>query len=135
MLPGRPGAPLLSGVPAGWPLFGEVATMVEKWRASVLGTAVALGVAAAWLFAADRPSLQERRDALTKTAQAGNYRDAYEGLRKLALDPGNDGPEVGRDLDLAITCLQQLGRSDEIDDFREAVITAHKQNWRLLEAA
>src|SRR5262249_20264199 len=71
----------------------------------------------------------------TKTFQAGNYKDAYEGLRKLALDPKNDRLQVGGDLELAIRCLQQLGRTDEIDDFREAVIEVHKQNWRLLETA
>src|SRR5262249_40920871 len=32
-------------------------------------------------------------------------------------------------------CLQQLGRADEIDEFREGVITAHAKNWRLLETA
>src|SRR5262249_24361148 len=32
-------------------------------------------------------------------------------------------------------CLGQLGRTDEIDAFRDAVIAAHKDNWRLLQAA
>src|SRR6202040_2591436 len=30
---------------------------------------------------------------------------------------------------------QNLGRADEIDEFREAVIAVHKENWRLLETA
>lgn len=34
-----------------------------------------------------------------------------------------------------MSCLQNLGRSDEIDEFREAVIEVHKQNWRLLDTA
>ena len=32
-------------------------------------------------------------------------------------------------------CLTQLGRVEEIDAFREAVIAVHKDNWRLLQAA
>jgi uncharacterized protein YfaS (alpha-2-macroglobulin family) len=67
--------------------------------------------------------------------EAGNFKDAYEGLRKLALDPADDPLQVGHDLDTAVTCLQRLGRTDEVDDFREAVIAAHKGNWRLLETA
>ena len=38
----------------------------------------------------------------------------------------------GSDLQQAIYCLSSLGRSDEIDAFREAVIQVHKENWRLL---
>src|SRR5207248_5763187 len=56
-------------------------------------------------------------------------------LRKLALDPNDDPMKVGSDLELAVTCLRNLGRVDEIDDFREAVIAAHAKNWRLLKAA
>src|SRR5206468_3287873 len=37
--------------------------------------------------------------------------------------------------ELALTALQRLGRVDEADDFREAVIVVHKDNWRLLDAA
>ena len=65
----------------------------------------------------------------------GNYKDAYEGYRALALDPRTDPNRVGSDLQQAVTCLAQLGRVDEIDDFREAVIAVHKDNWRLLQAA
>jgi uncharacterized protein YfaS (alpha-2-macroglobulin family) len=88
-----------------------------------------------WLLGADGPPQQVRRDGLLKAEQAGNVRDAYEGFRKLALDPKDDPLQVGADLDHAVACLQRLGRSDEIDAFREAVIDVHKQNWRLLEAA
>jgi uncharacterized protein YfaS (alpha-2-macroglobulin family) len=107
--------------------------MLAMSKGKFLGVLVAVA-AAAWLFAG-QPSQQEQRDKLHKTMQAGNWKDAYDGLRKLALDPKDDPAKVGDDLTQAITCLQNLGRMDEIDDFREAVIDVHKKNWRLLESA
>ena len=68
-------------------------------------------------------------------ANAGNYKDAYEDLRKIALDPKVDPLKVSVDLTTGISCLVQLGRVDEIDEFREGVIDAHKTNWRLLDTA
>jgi uncharacterized protein YfaS (alpha-2-macroglobulin family) len=76
-----------------------------------------------------------RRQAATKTMQAGNYNEAYQVFRRLALDPNDDPLKVGGDLDAAVNCLQQLGRVDESDDFREQVIAAHPKNWRLLATA
>jgi uncharacterized protein YfaS (alpha-2-macroglobulin family) len=110
--------------------------MIRTWRLRVLSSALVLGLAALWLFAADGPaSRKERRESAHKLQQQGNYRDAYDILRKLALDPADDPGEVGGDLTHAIGCLQPLGRDDEIDDFREGVIAAHKDNWRLLDTA
>ena len=53
----------------------------------------------------------------------------------ITLDPNDDPKLVGRDLQQAVQCLTQLGRVEEIDAFREAVIAVHKDNWRLLQAA
>ena len=78
---------------------------------------------------------QPRRDALQKTFRDGNFKDAYEGFRKLALDPDDEPLKVGEDLDMATQCLRRLNRTDEIDAFREAVIKLHAGNWRLLWAA
>jgi len=100
----------------------------------MLGVILAIG-GAVWLFGADSPPEKEHRENLKKASQAGNYKEAYDGLRKLALDPKVDRKEVLDDLDMAITCLRHLGRIDEIDDFREAVIAIHKDNWRLLDRA
>jgi uncharacterized protein YfaS (alpha-2-macroglobulin family) len=106
--------------------------MHGKRTALVLGiTGLSLSMVV-WLAAADGPN-SAQRDKLMKAYQAGNFRDAYDGLRKLALDPQVDPAKVSDDLNTAITCLQRLGRIDEIDEFREAVIETHKNNWRLLE--
>ena len=78
---------------------------------------------------------QQRRDALQKTFQDGNYKEAYEGFRKLTLEPEVHPRLVGRDLEMATQCLERLNRVDEIDEFREAVIKLHAENWRLLWAA
>ena len=98
----------------------------------VAGPLVLMAVAAAGLLDAKQPVSREQCD---KLAQQGNFKDAYAGYRALALDPKDDPMLVGRDLHQAISCLVNLGRTDEIDAFREAVIEVHKDNWRLLEAA
>jgi hypothetical protein len=81
------------------------------------------------------PAQDAQRKQLRSAVHAGNYRDAYEGFRALALDRYDDPLGVAQDLTEGIQCLQQLGRWDEIDDFREAVIAVHRNNWRLLQAA
>jgi uncharacterized protein YfaS (alpha-2-macroglobulin family) len=108
--------------------------MVGKWRVGLLALVSVLAVGAVWLLAADAPQ-QQRRDGLMKAFQAGNYKDAYDGLRKLALDPAADPLQVGNDLVTGINSLRNLGRTDEVDEFREAVIAVHAKNWRLLDTA
>ena len=101
----------------------------------ILTGALALTMAVVWNLSAGSPSHRRQRDSMTKLFQAGNYKDAYEGLRKLALDKANDPLEVGKDLDLGVASLVKLGRIDEADDFREAVAAVHAKNLRLLETA
>jgi len=109
--------------------------LAASWRA-VAVRGLLFPFAVALLVVGAEPAKPEaRRDALLKQFTAGNYKDAYEGLRKLALDPQDDRSKVGEDLSTAVTCLQYLGRSDEIDAFREAVIQVHEKNWRLLDTA
>ncbi len=79
-------------------------------------------------------SIVDQRAAATKQMAAGNFRDAYEGFRKLALDRNNKKP-LGSDLASAVNCLRRLGRVAEIDEFREQVVETHATNWRLLSAA
>ena len=97
--------------------------------------AAAFVAAVALLVHETRSSPDEPRGRAQKDFQAGNFRDALEQFRKLALDPKDDERRVGGDLTAGITCLERLGREDEVDAFREAVIRAHQKNWRLLHAA
>jgi uncharacterized protein YfaS (alpha-2-macroglobulin family) len=109
--------------------------MRGKQRVGALAALVLLaGVTITWLMAANKAQ-EQTRDSATRAYNAGNYKDAYQVLHKLALDPKNDPMQVGKDLDLAVQCQRQLGNVDEIDDFRETVIAAHAKNWRLLQTA
>jgi uncharacterized protein YfaS (alpha-2-macroglobulin family) len=109
--------------------------MSPKWKLRVSIVTIVMALVVAWRLTAGGPPSDEQRQTLYKAIDAGNFKDAYEGLRKIALDPRDDALKVGTDLTKAIFCLTRLGRSDEIDAFREAVIEVHKSNWRLLASA
>ena len=86
-------------------------------------------------FAAQTDAGQRRASALS-ALQKGNWKDAYEGgFGILATDPDDDAMLVSDDLTNGIQCLQNLGRSDEVDEFREKTIATHATNWRLLATA
>lgn len=67
--------------------------------------------------------------------QAGNYMDAYQKYRAQVLDPKTPARQVGEDLQMALDCLRQLGRQDEMDELREKAVALHEGNWRLLKVA
>ncbi|MCC7474555.1 MAG: alpha-2-macroglobulin [Pirellulales bacterium] len=73
-------------------------------------------------------------DRLLKLQVESNHKDAFEGLRVLAL--GSDiGPEErARAYSAGVECLKQLNRVDEIDAFREQVVVVGKKEWRTLSA-
>ena len=54
-------------------------------RVGVLAAMIALGLGISWLGAAESP---KDRDASMKLMADGNFKDAYDGLRKLARDQG-----------------------------------------------
>jgi len=105
-----------------------------RWLCVPTAMSIALGLFAAALAGEPEDSRMQRQ-AVQKAYKDGNFNDAYQGLRRLALDPNDDPRQVGADLDLATQCLVRLNRVDEIDAFREAVIEVHGNNWRLLWAA
>ena len=100
--------------------------VIVMMLSTVLAAAVAIG------RRANEPGERERAD---KLFTQGNYKDAYEVYRTIALDPKTEPDRVGNDFKRAVECLRQLGRVDEVDAFREAVIAVHHANWRLLQAA
>src|SRR4051794_31737574 len=74
-------------------------------------------------------------DQLLKLQVDGNHKDAYDGLRRFVLEK-KDAPaaDLVKAFNAAVTCLPALNRSDELDEFREKAIAAHKNDWLLLMA-
>ena len=97
--------------------------------------ALVLILGSVWVAAAEKTASQSQRPEFEKAMKDGNFRDAYDGFRKLALDPNNDSAQVSGDLRKGIEALRQLGRHSEIDEFLEGAVAAHRRNWRLLETA
>jgi uncharacterized protein YfaS (alpha-2-macroglobulin family) len=97
----------------------------------VLFLSAATGV---WILAADPPPPEKRREEAAKLFTQGNFKEAYDALRLLALDPKNNPAKVGDDLTMAVGALERLGRTDEVDEFREAVAGAWPQSWRVQAA-
>ena len=102
-------------------------------RACLLMGGLACLAVGVYIGAAETPSIETRRETSRKQFNEGNFNDAYKGLRAIALDDKNKA--AGGDLTLAIQALTQLGRVDEIDEFREAVVAIHKADWRTLLSA
>ena len=65
-----------------------------KRQILILGIALLMVASVGRRLAAQAPSLQEQRGKLTQAFQAGNYKEAYEGLRKLALDAKDDPQQI-----------------------------------------
>lgn len=100
-----------------------------------LVSVITLAVASFWLIAEDKPAPTGGRDVAQKLLKDGNFNDAYQIYRKLALDPKTAANRVGDDLSNAINCLANLGRIDEADALIEASVDAQPKNWRLLRSA
>src|SRR6185437_3379663 len=106
-----------------------------KIALSILLAGLLAGGAYLAAAAAGEKSPQEKREAADAAVKKGNFKDAFNLFSGLALDPADDAGKVSHDLTQAIVCLNRLGRVEEIDDFREKVISAHAHNWRLLQTA
>jgi uncharacterized protein YfaS (alpha-2-macroglobulin family) len=77
------------------------------------------------------------REALHNAVKQGNYKDAYDGLRKLLLD--REAVPRGEDLQAAVLCLQRLNRTSEIDELLESAVQTHQDRpdrwWFLADVA
>ena len=104
-------------------------------RARILSVAIGFVVAAAMISVAAQQVKLPERNEVRKLMKDGNYKEAYEGFAKLALDPKDDPVQVAEDLNNSVQCLRSLGRHKEIDAFLEDVIDTHADNWRLLMRA
>ncbi len=105
-----------------------------KAHMMILAMLLAATLLTGWA-AADAPALKEQRAKADKLAQDGNQKEACEIYSQLALNAANASAEGGADLSKAVSALQWLNRENEVDAFREKVVAAHKDHWRILFAA
>ncbi len=81
------------------------------------------------------PPPAQLRATSQKQMNDGNFKVAYDGFKKLCLDPQTEPAAISGDLTNAVQCLLSLGRTNEVDELIEGTIAAHKENWRLLQTA
>lgn len=93
-----------------------------------------LTITCAILIAA-QPSPNERWQKAEQQYKAGNFRDAYNVFRKLALDRNVDRKLAASSLKRGVECLSRLRLANEVDEFRESATTLHNDNWRVLRQA
>lgn len=84
-------------------------------------------------FAAGPAGEEPLRKQMQEAYKQGNFKDAYDGFRKLVLDPENKVGLMGSgDLNKAVSCLMRLNRLDEFDALSEDAAEVHRANWRSL---
>jgi alpha-2-macroglobulin len=94
---------------------------------------VVLAVLVATSFS-EPPNAPRLRQSARQEMQNGNWNDAYVELRKLVLHPESDPKATAEDIGLAVQCLNQLGRTPEIDEFLESAAKVHKDHWQVLQS-
>ena len=80
-------------------------------------------------------NLNQDRQRAGKLMQEGNYRESFEIFSALALDPADDPGQVPHDMEKAVSCLANLGRTNEFDGFIEKAVRIHSKNWKALAKA
>lgn len=88
-----------------------------------------------WAIAAEAPGEAGMRATAEKQFKAGNFKDAYNVYKKLALATDNTPTAVATDLNQAVACLANLGDLAALDALVEDSVKVHANNWRLLQAA
>ena len=87
------------------------------------------------LFGTAASMAQERDDLRTRSQKLfrdSNFAEALAGYQQLVLDSQNSDASLPEDFSLAVSCLQNLGRISEFDQFLESAVRIHAHNWRLL---
>jgi uncharacterized protein YfaS (alpha-2-macroglobulin family) len=78
---------------------------------------------------------ETERERVNKLYNEGNYSDALEGYKKLFTSPAAEDREIVLEIGKAVICLNNLGRTTELDPFLEDLITKNDKNWRVLYGA
>jgi len=80
------------------------------------------------------PSPAEARAQGQRLLQQGNFKEAWELFRKLAVNPQGGSAEVAGDVQAALQASTNLGATNEIDAFLEEVVSSRGNDWRALQA-
>ncbi|QDU38879.1 MG2 domain protein [Maioricimonas rarisocia] len=91
--------------------------------------------AGALLLMADDPSKSDQRTAAERLFKDGNYTEAYDTYRKLAVDRATAGEQAANDLEQAVQCLQNLNRLGEFDELLDDALAAHEDDWQVWREA
>jgi uncharacterized protein YfaS (alpha-2-macroglobulin family) len=75
------------------------------------------------------------RTRASQLQRDGNRAEAYELYQKLALGEEIDPFQISCQLGQGVECLDRLNRTKEVDDFIEAVVARHPDNWQVLHKA
>ena len=105
--------------------------MNKQARWSVVGAVVSL-VAIAVAVVGQAPAKGDRA-MYERLFREGNFQEAYAGLQSLCVDPATPFAEVPSALDMAVNCLHQLGRINEVNALLESAVAAHAKTgdcWR-----
>ncbi len=84
---------------------------------------------AASVFAADSNSIDAK-----KLLDDGNYQEALAAFQKILDDDSTSTEQLVSSFQFALNCYARLNRSDEIDGFRETVVSRDNAPWQLLAA-
>jgi alpha-2-macroglobulin len=107
--------------------------MMNFFKLAAVLTVLAGATGISYLYG-DAPPADARQQA-RKLMEEGNFRDALTLFRELTLDDeAGDSREVAEDFRRAVSCLQQLNETSQIDPYREDVVAAHEGDWVVLAA-
>ncbi len=74
-------------------------------------------------------------DHAKKLFDDGNYQESLAAFQKILDDPATKPEPMAISFQQAILCYQKLNRVDQIDQFREALVSRGNPGWQLLAAA
>ena len=99
-------------------------------KPSSLLSTLLVSLLAACVFAAPAANQNNAQ----KLFKDGNYQEALTAFQKILDDESTETDLLVRSFQLALECHQKLNRVDQIDQFREALVSRENPDWQLLAA-
>lgn len=70
-----------------------------------------------------------------KLYRQGNYKEALNAAEHALFKEKLDGEQAGHNLNVAVDCLNRLGKQQDFDALIEKVVAKYDKSWRVLKAA